>query len=159
MKTMNKLAAVFGMMGVLALGACGTTGSSSADSAYSGGIASGAIPAGNGVVRAIDLVGQGQSGIGGSGVGLGTVAGAVVGGVLGNQVGSGSGRTVATVAGAAGGAYAGNKLVDGQQGGSGVYQFTIRMNNGQMHTLRHTGTAGFQVGDRVRISNGRMDRY
>lgn len=39
----------------------------------------------------------------------GTVAGALVGGALGNQVGGGSGKKIATVAGAAAGGYAGNK--------------------------------------------------
>jgi uncharacterized protein YcfJ len=43
---------------------------------------------------------------------LGTAAGAVVGGVLGHQVGSGTGRTVATVAGAAAGGFAGYKLTE-----------------------------------------------
>jgi uncharacterized protein YcfJ len=41
---------------------------------------------------------------------LGTIAGAVIGGVLGHQVGGGSGRDIATVAGAAGGGYAGNRV-------------------------------------------------
>jgi uncharacterized protein YcfJ len=41
---------------------------------------------------------------------LGTVAGAVVGGVLGHQIGGGTGREIATVAGAAGGGYAGNRV-------------------------------------------------
>ncbi len=40
----------------------------------------------------------------------GTAIGAVVGGVLGNQIGSGSGRTLATVGGAAAGGYAGNRI-------------------------------------------------
>jgi uncharacterized protein YcfJ len=41
---------------------------------------------------------------------LGTVGGAVIGGVLGNQIGGGSGKKVATVAGAAAGGYAGNQV-------------------------------------------------
>ena len=41
---------------------------------------------------------------------LGTATGAVVGGLLGNQVGGGRGKTMATVAGAAAGGYAGNKV-------------------------------------------------
>lgn len=41
---------------------------------------------------------------------IGTIAGAVIGGVLGHQVGGGSGRDLATVAGAAGGGYAGNRI-------------------------------------------------
>jgi uncharacterized protein YcfJ len=46
---------------------------------------------------------------------LGTVAGALVGGVLGNQVGGGSGKKIATVAGAAAGGYAGNKTQERMQ--------------------------------------------
>ena len=41
---------------------------------------------------------------------IGTLAGAVIGGVLGHQVGGGSGRDIATAAGAAGGGYAGNRI-------------------------------------------------
>lgn len=40
----------------------------------------------------------------------GTAIGAVAGGLIGNQIGGGSGRTVATVAGAAAGGYAGNRV-------------------------------------------------
>ncbi len=45
----------------------------------------------------------------------GTMLGAVAGGLLGNQVGHGSGKTVATVAGAAAGGYAGNKVQEHMQ--------------------------------------------
>src|SRR6187401_1892854 len=45
----------------------------------------------------------------GKGTGLGMLGGAVVGGILGNQVGRGDGRTAATVVGAGAGAYAGNE--------------------------------------------------
>lgn len=45
----------------------------------------------------------------------GTAIGAVVGGLLGNQVGSGKGRTLATVAGAVGGGYAGNRIQASRQ--------------------------------------------
>ena len=41
---------------------------------------------------------------------LGTGLGALVGGVLGHQIGGGSGKTLATVAGAAAGGYAGNQI-------------------------------------------------
>jgi uncharacterized protein YcfJ len=43
---------------------------------------------------------------------LGTGAGALIGGVLGHQVGGGTGRTVATVAGVAAGGFAGYKLAE-----------------------------------------------
>jgi uncharacterized protein YcfJ len=41
---------------------------------------------------------------------IGTGIGALVGGVLGHQVGGGNGKTLATVAGAAAGGYAGNRI-------------------------------------------------
>ena len=47
----------------------------------------------------------------------GTAAGAVVGGVLGNQVGSGRGKSVATAAGAVIGGYVGNKVQGNVQAG------------------------------------------
>jgi uncharacterized protein YcfJ len=46
-------------------------------------------------------------------VGMGI--GAVVGGLLGNQVGSGNGRKLATIAGAIGGGYAGNEIAKRNQ--------------------------------------------
>lgn len=47
---------------------------------------------------------------------VGSVLGAVAGGLLGNQVGGGNGKKIATVAGAVGGGYAGNKVQEGMQG-------------------------------------------
>lgn len=48
-----------------------------------------------------------------SAVGIGI--GAVVGGLLGNQVGSGNGRKLATIAGAVGGGYVGNEIAKHNQ--------------------------------------------
>jgi uncharacterized protein YcfJ len=48
-----------------------------------------------------------------SAVGIGI--GAVVGGLLGNQVGSGNGRKLATIAGAVGGGYVGNEIAKRNQ--------------------------------------------
>ncbi|APW47007.1 outer membrane lipoprotein [Rhodoferax antarcticus] len=113
-----------------------------------------------GVVQSIDLVQQqAASGIGGFGVG--TIAGAVIGGVLGNQVGGGSGQTAATILGAAGGAYAGNTLEKNNQGIQTVnaYKFTVRLNNGSYQTYTQTSTTDIRVGDRVQIDNGMLRRY
>ncbi|MGD8417516.1 MAG: glycine zipper 2TM domain-containing protein [Pseudomonadales bacterium] len=46
---------------------------------------------------------------------MGTATGAVIGGVLGNQVGGGNGKTIATVVGAAAGGLAGNKVQERMQ--------------------------------------------
>lgn len=45
----------------------------------------------------------------------GTAIGAVAGGLIGNQIGSGSGRKIATVAGAVGGGLAGRKIQENRQ--------------------------------------------
>jgi uncharacterized protein YcfJ len=45
----------------------------------------------------------------------GTAIGAVVGGLVGNQFGRGSGKTLATVGGAVAGGYAGNQVQEGMQ--------------------------------------------
>ena len=46
---------------------------------------------------------------------VGTVAGAVIGGLAGSQVGDGNGKKVATVSGAVAGGYAGNQIQEGMQ--------------------------------------------
>jgi uncharacterized protein YcfJ len=49
--------------------------------------------------------------------------GAVVGGLLGNQIGGGNGKKIATVAGAVGGGYAGNQ-VQGRMQANDTYSTT-----------------------------------
>lgn len=166
MKMMNKFAAVFGVTAVLALAGCGTMNdpfnNSSPAATDPGTVNSGSAYSGYGVVHSIDLV-QGttaNTGIGGSGIGIGAIAGAVVGGVLGNQVGGGTGKTVATVAGAAGGAYVGNKIEKSQQQKTAdAYNITVRMNSGSYQTFTQNTNTGLRVGDRVRIDNGNLQRY
>jgi outer membrane lipoprotein SlyB len=87
--------------------------------------------------------------------GLGIAAGAVVGGLLGNQVGGGNGRTLATVAGAVGGGYAGNE-VEKRTRGTTTYQVHVRMENGTLRTFPQSGQNGWQVGDPVRVVNGAL---
>lgn len=105
---------------------------------------------GYGVVQAIDVIPREQA----ASIGLGTVAGAVVGGVLGNQVGSGSGRTAATVAGAVGGGVVGHKMEQNTANSGQVYRVAVRMDNGSVQTLAQEVAPGVQVGDRVRLDNG-----
>ena len=97
-------------------------------------------------VRTVTVRGQGS--------GVGAAGGAIVGGLLGNQVGSGSGRDLATVAGAVGGAVVGNQ-VEGNMKATKSYDVTVRMNNGASRTI-HTTSANWQEGDRVRIVNGQL---
>lgn len=164
MRTMNKFGTVLGAVGVLALSACGTTpfGNSTSNTTSTTQSQQTNASPGYGVVQAIDFVQQGNTantGIGGTGIGIGAIAGGVIGGVLGHQVGSGTGQTVATVAGAAGGAYVGNEVEKSrQQKTADVYRFTIRMDNGVVQTLNQNSNSGFRVGDRVRIYDGYLSR-
>ncbi|CZE48710.1 glycine zipper 2TM domain-containing protein [Campylobacter geochelonis] len=52
---------------------------------------------------------------------IGTVVGAVGGGVLGNKIGGGTGKTMATIAGSVLGGYAGNKVEGSIKKDSGCY--------------------------------------
>lgn len=159
MKTMNQLGPVLGLMGVLSLGACATM-NNPADAPSSGIATQGSTYSGYGVVQSVELVkGQDNSGIAGTGIGLGTIAGAVVGGVVGNQVGSGRGNTAATVIGAAGGAYVGHQLENRQQETADAYRITVRMEDGSYQTVMQGTSADFRVGDRVRVGNGGIQRY
>jgi outer membrane lipoprotein SlyB len=85
---------------------------------------------------------------------LGTIGGALVGGILGNQVGQGSGRTAATVVGAAGGAYAGNRMTSGS---SLVWVIGIRHDDGSVSTVQQASAPAVRIGDRVRVGNSGME--
>lgn len=87
--------------------------------------------------------------------GVGMVAGAVLGGILGNQVGGGSGRKIATVAGAVGGGYAGNE-VEKRTRGTTSYQVRVRMEDGKLRTFNYAQQPGWSVGEPVRVVNGKL---
>jgi outer membrane lipoprotein SlyB len=83
-----------------------------------------------------------------AGVGIGTVAGGVLGAVLGNQVGHGGGRTAATILGAVGGGFAGN-AIEGHMRKETVYQVGVRMEDGS-HRLVEVARPP-SVGSRVTV--------
>jgi outer membrane lipoprotein SlyB len=95
----------------------------------------------------------------GKSTGLGTVAGGVVGALLGNQVGSGGGRTAATVAGALGGAVVGNQVEQSRAQAQDAYQINVRLENGDYRTLVQDSAYDLHPGDRVRVVDGRAYRY
>jgi outer membrane lipoprotein SlyB len=104
---------------------------------------------GSGVVQAIDVVPRESSGLN-----VGTVTGALAGGLLGHQIGEGSGNTAATLAGAAGGALAGREVEKRMRGNQQAYRITLRMDNGALQTITQEAAPGFRIGDRVNVSNG-----
>ncbi|XKE46673.1 glycine zipper 2TM domain-containing protein [Halomonas organivorans] len=73
---------------------------------------------------------------------VGTAAGAIVGGLLGNQVGGGSGRKIATLAGAVGGGFAGREVQDRIEAGQ-----TVSTTERRCHTVTdsHQETVGYEV--------------
>jgi len=100
----------------------------------------------------------------------GTAVGAVVGGLLGNQIGGGSGKKIATVAGAAAGGYTGNK-VQGNMQARDTYTTTERRCN--TVTDSHENVIGYNVtymlgdqehtvrmdekpGSRIPVENGQL---
>jgi uncharacterized protein YcfJ len=100
----------------------------------------------------------------------GTAVGALVGGLLGNQIGAGSGRTVATIGGAAAGGYAGNRIeknvqdsntektretrckteYDSQQKVTG-YRVSYRLGDKQSVV-----TMDYDPGDRIPVKDGKL---
>ncbi len=87
--------------------------------------------------------------------GVGVVAGAVVGGLLGNQVGGGNGRKLATVAGAIGGGYAGNEIEKRTRKTNG-YEVVVRMQDGQTRIFSFDSEPAWRSGDPIRVVNGEL---
>lgn len=93
-------------------------------------------------------------------IGAGTVIGGVVGGLLGSQVGGGDGKKAATVAGAVGGAVVGHQIEkSNREQPRNMYQISVRLDNGSHQTVVQDSIGDLQVGNRVRIENGRAYRY
>ena len=88
---------------------------------------------------------------------LGTIGGGVVGAVLGSQVGSGSGKTAAQIAGALGGAYIGRNI-ERRQRRTEHYEVVIRFDAGGMQTVTYENNPNLQVGEKVRVNNGVLER-
>ena len=105
-----------------------------------------------GRVVAIDVVrGSGRTSGGGA------IAGAIVGGVLGHQIGSGRGNDAATVAGAIGGAVAGNEI-ERRRGDDELYRIVVQTRDGREAAFTQESLNGLRVGDRVRVADNRLYR-
>ncbi len=89
----------------------------------------------------------------GEGTGLGAAGGAVVGGLLGSQVGGGHGQDIATVVGAVGGAVAGNEVEKRVKSTKG-YEVTVRMDDGTSRVIYESTAPMWRNGDHVRIVDG-----
>jgi len=87
--------------------------------------------------------------------GAGAVGGAVVGGVLGHQVGAGRGRDVATVLGAIGGGIAGHQIEKTVKK-TKEYQVWVRYEDGTKGMFVQPTPPGWHVGDKVKVVNGQI---
>lgn len=85
--------------------------------------------------------------------GIGLVGGAVVGGLLGNQVGGGHGRDAATVVGAVGGAMAGNEI-EKRRNTNTEYEIVVRYDDGSTRRFHEARPPVWRPGDRVRVVDG-----
>jgi outer membrane lipoprotein SlyB len=88
-----------------------------------------------------------------SGSGVGVIAGAAIGGLLGNQVGGGTGKDLATIAGMVGGGWAGN-TVEKKMKRETVYEVGVRMEDGTLRRLEQKSSVA--VGTRVTVEGGKL---
>lgn len=128
------------------MAACSTAPFGTSSSA--GSIDNSNVRAGYGTVESVERVARSNMGV------LGTIGGAVVGGLLGHQIGSGGGNTAATIAGAAGGAYAGREIERRTRGDNEVYRIVVRMDDGSYQAVGQDAPPSLRQGDRVRIQDG-----
>lgn len=81
---------------------------------------------------------------------LGVGAGALLGGIVGHQFGSGTGRTLATVGGALAGAAAGYGAEKALSRKNGL-EIRVRLDNGEKLSVVQDGNTIFDPGERVRV--------
>ncbi len=86
----------------------------------------------------------------GEGGAVGIVGGAVVGGLLGNQIGGGTGKTLATVGGAVGGAYVGNE-VQKKVTKKTVWVTDVKMKDGSLRRFETASQPAWGKGGVVRV--------
>ncbi|GAA0723874.1 glycine zipper 2TM domain-containing protein [Dokdonella soli] len=92
-------------------------------------------------------------------LGAGTAIGAVAGGLLGHTIGKGSGRTAATIGGAVAGGAVGHVVEKKNRDRRYSWRFSVNMDNGHRVTITQDDNPDIRSGDRVRVSDGRLDRF
>ncbi|HEV7912586.1 MAG TPA: glycine zipper 2TM domain-containing protein [Albitalea sp.] len=105
-----------------------------------------------GVVEAVNAIeDKGNAGY------LGSLAGGVVGAIIGSQFGGGDGRTATGVLGAVGGAYIGREIERASRKRT-HYVVVVRLKGGATQTRSYDTQPPFRVGDRVRIAGSALTR-
>jgi outer membrane lipoprotein SlyB len=83
---------------------------------------------------------------------LGTVGGAVIGGLLGNQIGGGDGKKIATVGGAVAGGYAGREI-EKRQRSTTVWVIEARERDGRLRRFERSSDPGLRSGDEITLTD------
>lgn len=86
--------------------------------------------------------------------GVGTVGGAVVGGLAGSTIGGGRGQDIATVLGAIGGAVAGQAIEQGSNKREGLEIVVKYDDSGETRVIVQEADVDLRPGDRVRVVSG-----
>ncbi|MBE0487690.1 MAG: glycine zipper 2TM domain-containing protein [Halomonas sp.] len=134
-------------IGALTLAGCANTAPYGGN-VYTGSQAGSAQTVAFGTIEAVRVVQiQADSRAGGI---IGTGGGAVIGGLLGRQVGGGSGRDLATAAGVIGGAVGGSRIEDAANRVNAL-EMEIRRDDGQRVVVVQKADQRFQTGQRVRL--------
>jgi outer membrane lipoprotein SlyB len=91
----------------------------------------------------------------GSGGAVGIVGGAVVGGLLGNQIGKGTGNTVATVGGAVAGGFAGNE-VQKRVSSKTVWVTRVTLRDGSVRSFEQEAQPAWKAGSLVKVQGNSL---
>lgn len=89
--------------------------------------------------------------------GVGVVGGAVLGGLLGSQVGGGNGKKLATVGGAVAGGYAGNEI-EKRRNTHKVWVVKLEDAQGRPRSHEQAVNPNLQAGDVVELRDGQLLR-
>ncbi|CAK0760320.1 Outer membrane lipoprotein pcp [Gammaproteobacteria bacterium] len=131
------------LVGLLTMTGCATPGLGSGD--YARAQARGEQTIRLGVVESIRKVR-----LEGTETGVGTIAGAGLGGLAGSRIGQGSGSVAAAIGGAVLGGIAGHAIEQTTTKQEGL-EITIMLDNGKMIAVTQAADEPFRIGDRVRV--------
>ena len=87
----------------------------------------------------------------------GMVGGAVIGGLLGHQLGGGRGNTVATIGGAAAGGYVGEKM-EQKHNAKVVWITTVKLRDGTIKTYEQEAKPFWKAGTVVKVSGDKLEK-
>jgi len=148
---MKKFLSLTSLVSVVVLAGCAMTPNSS--NVYQSYQTQGEQSVRMGVVESIRnvTINSGQTGVG-------TVGGAVLGGLAGSTIGGGRGSIAAAVGGAIVGGLVGQKVEQSANTKAGL-EITVRLENGKLVAVTQDADVPFYVGDRVRLlSEGGVTR-